>query len=75
MIKKRIMENISGRFSRNMKRLRKEGELSQEKLADLTGFHYTYISQIERGRSENFSLKNAEKIAIALGSTLNDLTK
>jgi|TARA_R110000824_G_scaffold85729_1_gene212787 transcriptional regulator with XRE-family HTH domain len=69
------MKEISERFSRNMRIFRDGKGYSQGKLAGLTDLHCTYISQIERGRSRNFSLRNAERIAIALDVTLNDLTK
>ena len=36
-------------FGKTLYRLRKEANLSQEKLAELSGFDPTYISLIERG--------------------------
>ena len=46
--------------------------LSQEKLAEATGLHWTYISSIERGK-RNVSLLNIVKIAKALGVSPSEL--
>lgn len=53
-------------FATNVKRLRLEKNLSQEKLAELSGLHRTYISTLERER-RNISIDNIERIASALG--------
>jgi len=60
------MVNIQKKFGDKLREIRKEKDLSQEKLAFKCGLHRTYISDIERG-SRNVSLKNIEKIAKALG--------
>ena len=44
-------------FGRRIRTLRTARNLSQEKLAELTGFHRTYIGMIERGE-RNLSLSN-----------------
>lgn len=36
-------------FGKRIRQLRTEKGLSQEQLAELTGFHRTYIGMIERG--------------------------
>lgn len=46
--------------------------LSQEKLAELSGCHPTYIGQLERGE-KNATLESIEKIAAALGVPLSKL--
>ncbi|WP_411705402.1 helix-turn-helix domain-containing protein [Edaphovirga cremea] len=57
--------NARQRISVNLKRLRKERNLSQEKLAELAEFHRTYISQLERCVT-NISIDGIEKLATAL---------
>lgn len=52
-------------FAANLRRIRKEKGLSQEKLAELCGLHRTYIGRIEQ-RRENPSLKNIGIIAEGL---------
>lgn len=60
------------RISRNLKTLRKEHKLSQEKLAEAAGFHRTYISQLERCIT-NVSIDGLQRIATALGVDVLDL--
>ena len=50
----------------NVKELRLKMNMSQEKMAELAGFHRTYLSQIERC-VVNVSVDNVEKIANQLG--------
>lgn len=52
-------------FATNVKNYRSESGLSQEKLAELTGLHRTYISAIEREK-RNISIDNIQQIAEAL---------
>ena len=47
---------------------------SQERLAEATGLHRTFISLIERSEC-NISLDNLEKIADAFGLSLPELLK
>ncbi|HDR4461390.1 TPA: helix-turn-helix transcriptional regulator [Bacillus cereus] len=61
-------------FGSNVKMYRIMKKLSQEKLAELTGLHRTYIGATERGE-RNISLKNMEKIALALNVRVEDLLK
>jgi len=58
--------NLMHTFAVNVKYYRQLKEISQEKLAELSGLHRTYISAIERER-RNISVDNIEKIAVALG--------
>lgn len=46
----------------NVLQLRQEMGLSQEKLAELAGFHRTYVSQVERLRT-NVSVDNIQRLA------------
>lgn len=52
-------------FSFNLKKYRLEKGLTQERFADLTGLHRTYISALERGK-RSIALDNIEKISNAL---------
>ena len=52
-------------FADNLRKYRKEKGLSQEKFAEMTGLHRTYISAIER-KKRSIALDNVQKIADAL---------
>jgi transcriptional regulator with XRE-family HTH domain len=58
----------------NLRRLREKKGWSQEKLAEVTGLHRTYISGIERG-IRNPTLMIIEQIATALKIRPADLLK
>jgi len=49
-------------FGRRIRDLRTARGLSQEQLAELTGFHRTYIGMVERGE-RNLSLTNVAAFA------------
>ena len=59
-------------FAANMRRIRKEKELTQEKVAEAADLHVNYISSVERGE-RNISICNIEKIAHALGVPMTAL--
>lgn len=59
---------IKQNFGYTLRVLRKERNYSQEKIAESTGLHRTYISDIERG-DRNVSLLNIIKICDALDIT------
>ena len=68
------MSDIAVRFGIVVRNIRSHKNISQEKLADLSGLHRTYISDIELGK-RNISLENIERISKALDISLNDLFK
>ncbi len=59
-------------FGRNVKRLREEKHLTQEKLAEKADLDSTYISGIERG-VRNPSLLSIVRVAKALGTDSGEL--
>ena len=61
-------------FAGNVRALRLECGISQEKLAERTGLHRTYVGSVERGE-RNVSIDNMEKFAKALGVELQLLVK
>jgi transcriptional regulator with XRE-family HTH domain len=63
---------IIERFSRNVRTLRDQAGVSQEKLAALSGLHRTYIGSLERGEKVP-SLLTIVKIASALNVTESQL--
>ena len=62
------------KFGKQLRKLRKARDLSQEKLAELTGLHRTYIGGIERGE-RNVSLVNIVRLAKALSVSPAELLK
>ena len=70
------MENnlIQITFGEKLKLLRNQKGISQEKFAELSGLHRTYISDIERG-DRNVSLINIVRIAAGLEIEIAELFK
>ena len=68
------MTDISAKFGKRAREILLKKGMSQGGLAKILGVHPTYISGIERG-VRNMALKNIEKLANALGVSVNDLLK
>jgi transcriptional regulator with XRE-family HTH domain len=66
MAKKRKVGGLQGNIAANVRRLRKAKKVSQEKLADICGYHRTYVGMIERGE-RNITIATLEALAGALG--------
>lgn len=66
------MSEISKFIGQRIRNYRTQQKLSQEKLAELSGCHPTYIGQLERGE-KNATLESVEKISSALGVPLSKL--
>lgn len=66
--------SILADFGNRLKALRTERGLTQEKLAELSGLHRTYVGAVERGE-RNISLKNLNSLAVALDISMADLLK
>lgn len=57
---------------RRIQKLRRRLNLGQEDLADAAGLHHTFISLVERGKT-NLSLRNLFRIAAALDTVPSEL--
>lgn len=68
MIDRALLED----FGKRIRTLRTERSLSQEKLAELTGFHRTYIGMVERGE-RNISLSNIGVFAKTFELSVSEL--
>ena len=66
------MSDIAKRLGQRIRNYRLEQGLSQEKLAELSGCHHTYIGQIERGE-KNATIESIERISLALNVSLSKL--
>lgn len=66
-------EDICRRFGQNVRRIRRAQEMSQEKLAELSELHRTYITGLERGSGRNPTIRAADRIARALKVPLGAL--
>lgn len=66
------MSEIAKILGKRIRNYRTAMGLSQEKLAELSGCHHTYIGQIERGE-KNATVESIEKISTALGIPLSKL--
>ena len=65
---------ILTRFGNRLRNLRQAQGMSQEKLAELSGLHRTYVGDVERGE-RNISLINLETLARALQISLSSLVE
>lgn len=66
------MSEIAKSVGQRIRNYRLRLEISQEKLAELSGVHPTYIGQLERGE-KNATLESIVKIAKALNISLSKL--
>ena len=66
------MSDIAKILGQRIRNYRTAAGLSQEKLAELSGCHPTYIGQIERGE-KNATIESIEKISSALNVSLSKL--
>jgi len=67
------IRNISVVIGRKIRVERVKQGISQEKLAEMSGLHRTYIGMVERGE-KNITLLNYVRIASALNVPLHELT-
>ena len=69
------MAKIIPTISKNIKKLRKAKDLSQDKLSRLADVSHATIIKIESGGIQSPTMDTAQKIAKALGVSLDDLMK
>lgn len=69
---KRTTPDVRERFGDGVRLRREELGLTQEDLAERSGIHRTYVSDVERG-TRNLSLVNIERIAEALKLSMSQL--
>ena len=67
------MSNEKTTIARNIKKLRKQRGLSQDKLSKLADISHNTIIKIESGAIQSPTMDTAQKIAKALGVSLDDL--
>ena len=66
------MSELAKSIGQRIRNYRTSAGLSQEKLAELSGCHPTYIGQLERGE-KNATIESVDKIASALNISLSKL--
>ncbi len=66
------MSEIAKIIGQRIRNYRLNSDLSQEKLAELSGCHPTYIGQLERGE-KNATIESIEKISVSLNVPLSKL--
>jgi len=67
-----MMSDIAKILGQRIRNFRTSKGLSQERLAELSGCHPTYIGQLERGE-KNATVESIEKITVALNVSLSKL--
>lgn len=67
-----MSSTITTQFGERLRLLRKEQNMSQEKLGLKANLHRTYIGMIERGE-KNITLVNIQKLAAALDISIKDM--
>lgn len=65
-------EDFAVEFGSRVRARRLGLEWTQERLAEEAGFHFTYVSSLERGE-RNVSLRNVLRLAQALGIDPSEL--
>ncbi|MBR6594332.1 MAG: helix-turn-helix transcriptional regulator [Clostridia bacterium] len=66
------MSKLAKTIGQRIRNYRTKLGLSQEKLAELSGCHPTYIGQLERGE-KNATIESIQKIATSLNISLSKL--
>lgn len=74
MAKVRKAGGLQAVIAANVRRLRLAKGLSQEELAEVCGYHRTYVGGIERGE-RNITITTLEALAVSLGVDAQDLLR
>lgn len=69
-----MAKDIQKALGERILKLRKVREWSQERMAEASGMHWTYIGQVERGE-RNLTLRSIASIATAFKIKISDLMK
>ncbi len=69
------MSNEISTIAKNIKKIRKKKGISQDKLSKLAEVAYNTIIKIESGAIQNPTIETVQKIAKALDTSLDELTK
>jgi len=69
------MSNEKSIIGKNIKKLRKQRDLSQDRLSKLADISHNTIIKIESGAIQSPTMDTVQKIAKALGVSLDDLMK
>lgn len=69
----RVKIDIRLRFGKQLQRLRRERDLTQEELARKAGIHPRYLQNLEGSRPNAVTIITQEKLARALGMNLGEL--
>lgn len=72
MLAKKILMDMRKLVGKNAERLRRERGMTQEQLAEISGFSQQYISGLERGQ-RNPTVVTLYELAVALGAAPTDL--
>lgn len=67
------MSTILSTIRKNIRKYRKKNQLSQDKLSKRAGVAYNTIVKIESGENPNPTIETLQKIAKALGISINKL--
>ena len=67
-----MARNLQALLGARIRKLRKEREWSQERMAEECGMHWTYVGQVERGE-RNLTLRSIQTIAKAFHMKISDL--
>lgn len=60
------------RFAKNLRRIRRAKDITQEQLAEAADIHHNYVSEVERGL-RNIGVDNIWKLAKALNVSIAEL--